>query len=435
MRINRIVDNHLDLSFQSVKVQIMSIQNENPEDVAMRLRAVIDTAIDGIITIDKSGKIESINEAAASLFQYSKEEVMGKNISILMPEPNRSNHDQYIHNYMKTGKAKIIGLGREVEGIKKDGTVFPFSLAVSEVKLAEKVIFTGIIHDMTEIKKAQQHILDLNDALEQKVIERTNELEEVVNELLKINAKLHDREIDLKVALEKEKELNVLKSRFVSMASHEFRTPLSTILSSATLIPKYELIDQADKRKKHIERIKNAVENMTGILNDFLSLSKLEEGKTNLKTTNILISEVCEEMMDALQIIKKKGQQIIYHHDDKRQSIYTDKNVLKNILFNLISNAIKYSDEGSKIDCYIESDANYTIFTVKDKGIGIPEAEQKFMFERFYRASNAENIQGTGLGLNIVKSYLDLLKGDIRFESEQGIGTTFKVRIPNEKIL
>jgi PAS domain S-box-containing protein len=409
----------------------MSIQRESSEDVAMRLRAVIDTAIDGIITIDRKGKIESINLAAAQLFQYSVSELLGKNISVLMPEPDHSNHDQYIHNYLESGHAKIIGKGREVTGLKKDKTKFPFNLAVSEVRLKDKLIFTGIIHDLTAVKKAQEHILELNEALELKVVKRTNELEEVVNELLKINAKLHDREIELKVALEKEKELNVLKSRFVSMASHEFRTPLSTILSSATLVSRYEQNDQADKRAKHIERIKKAVENMTGILNDFLSLSKLEEGKTNLQKVKINISDICEETLDSIQIIKKKDQQIIYFHKSATESIVTDKNILKNILFNLLSNAIKYSDEGSKIECHIESDANYTIFTVKDEGIGIPEAEQKFMYERFYRASNAENIQGTGLGLNIVKSYLDLLKGDIDFESIQGIGTTFKVRIPN----
>lgn len=413
----------------------MNDRKENAEDIVMRLRAVIDTAIDGIITIDSNGKIESINKAAARLFQYSVEEVLGKNINMLMPEPDHSRHDGYMQRYMHSGEAKIIGKGREVNGLKRDGTIFPFNLAVSEVRLADKIIFTGIIHDLTEIKIAQQHILDLNEALEHKVEERTNELEEVVNELLKINAKLHDREIELKVALEKEKELNVLKSRFVSMASHEFRTPLSTILSSATLIAKYEETDQADKRVKHIERIKTAVENMTGILNDFLSLSKLEEGKTKLQKTKLQIRDICEETLDSIQIIKKKGQQIIYHHQTEDLCITTDKNILKNIMFNLISNAIKYSDEGSKIDCYIESDAKYTIFTVKDEGIGIPEAEQKFLFERFYRASNAENIQGTGLGLNIVKSYLDLLKGEIEFESVQGIGTSFKVRIPNENIL
>lgn len=409
----------------------MSVHRESSEDVAMRLQAVIETAIDGIITIDKHGIIESINKAAANLFQYSTTEVQGKNISMLMPEPDHSRHDQYLQKYHTSGKAKIIGFGREVKGLKKDGTVFPFNLAVSEVRLADKIIFTGIIHDLTEIKKAQQHILDLNEALELKVVERTNELEEVVNELLKINSKLHDREIELKVALEKEKELNVLKSRFVSMASHEFRTPLSTILSSATLASRYEEPNQADKRAKHLDRIKNAVENMTGILNDFLSLSKLEEGKTNLLKVDILLSDICEETLDSIQMIKKNGQKIIYHHTDKQRKIYTDKNILKNIIFNLLSNAIKYSSEGSKIECYIDSDAKYTIFTVKDEGIGIPEAEQKFMFERFYRASNAENIQGTGLGLNIVKSYLDLLNGDINFESVQGVGTSFTVRIPN----
>ena len=409
----------------------MNSLDQNFEDLALTLNAIIETAIDGIITIDERGKIESINRAAVSLFQYSKEEVVGKNVSILMPNPHQTNHDSYIKKYQNTGVAHIIGIGREVEGLKKDGTLFPFNLAISEVKLKDRTIYTGIIHDLTAIKNAQIKILDLNNKLEEKVVRRTNELEEVVNKLLATNIKLHDREAELKIALEKEKELNILKSRFVSMASHEFRTPLSTINSSASLISKYPEGDQNQQRLKHINRIKSAVENLTLILNDFLSLSKLEEGKTITHYSDVKLQNLAEEVFDSIQSIKKEGQKINVYLDNEELIIYSDKNIVKNIMFNLLSNAIKYSDEHTNIKCSIETESNYTIFTVQDQGMGIPDSEKKFMFERFFRASNAENIQGTGLGLNIVKSYLELLHGDITYESEIGVGTTFIVRIPN----
>ena len=152
-------------------------------DIALRLEAVIDTAIDGIITIDHRGIIETINTAAALIFGYDKSEVVGKNVNVLMPEPDHSRHDRYISNYLSTKNPKIIGVGREVIGKKKDGTTFPFRLAVSEVILAERVIFTGIVHDLSEIYLANEKLQKINDELEVKVEERTKELEDAINEL------------------------------------------------------------------------------------------------------------------------------------------------------------------------------------------------------------------------------------------------------------
>lgn len=232
--------------------------------------------------------------------------------------------------------------------------------------------------------------------------------------------------------LEKEKALNEMKSRFVSMASHEFRTPLTTINSSASLISKYHERGRYDQTNKHVLRIKGAVANLTNILNDFLSLEKLESGKIQKQKSAILIHEMLTELSDEMSGLIKKGQQIKISCIDSIE-IYSDKNLLKNILLNLLSNAIKYSPEDSvvQINCTL-SNNNFEI-SVKDSGIGIPEKDKEQLFERFFRAGNALNIEGTGLGLNIVTKYVELLNGSISFESQEGKGSTFTILLPNEK--
>lgn len=401
----------------------------NLTDIARRLEAIIEMAIDGIITIDSRGTVETMNQAAAKIFSYAPGEIIGRNIKVLMPEPDRGQHDQYLSNYLKTKKRTIIGVGREVKGKKKDGSLFPFRLAVSEVILNDRVIFTGVIHDLTEVKEAERKLIKANNELENKVEERTVDLEKAFNNLLETNQKLLHSELELKGALGKEKELNELKSRFVSMASHEFRTPLSTILSSASLISKYPETEQQGKREKHVNRIKSAVSNLTGILNDFLSLSKLEEGRVEVRKSRVVFQEICKEVIGEVEGILKTGQQIKLE-GAKDISFETDPRILKNILFNILSNAIKYSKEEKTIRCLVKQVENELILTIVDQGIGIPKADQKFLFQRFFRASNVENIQGTGLGLNIVKRYVNLLGGKLDFESEEGAGTSIFIKIP-----
>ena len=233
--------------------------------------------------------------------------------------------------------------------------------------------------------------------------------------------------------LEKERDLNELKSRFVSMASHEFRTPLSTILSSATLAGKYNEKDQQNKRVKHLERIKSSVKNLTSILNDFLSIDKLEEGKIQVNNSKFLINELINEAIGEMEYFLKKEQFINYNNDiPENQLVNMDRNILKNILINLLSNASKYSAEGKEIGLNLIIYDNGLKIEVKDKGIGIPDNEQAELFNsRFFRAGNVTNIEGTGLGLTIVKKYLSLVGGDISFKSKENVGTTFSVLIPN----
>jgi len=393
---------------------------------AKLLEAIIDHAIDGIITIDNRGLIESINPAACKLFGYTDEEVIGNNVSMLMPEPDQSHHDSYIDNYKRTGHKKIIGIGREVLGRKKDGTTFPFRLAVSEVWYKNRNIFTGFIHDITREKAAENRLKKHAVELEQKVSERTKDLIMLVSELEKTKA-------EVSKSLEKEKELGQLKSRFVSMASHEFRTPLSSVQLSASLIDKYLEKPDFASVMKHTNKIKNSVQLLTSILNDFLSLEKLEAGVVTVNKQMINVVELAEEITEEMQLICKKNQHIVYQHTGEVGVFMMDANLLKNAVVNLISNAIKYSGEDTFIEFNTIIEVDTCIITVRDNGIGIPEEEQKNLFEPFFRAHNTGNIPGTGLGLNIVKRYVHLMDGLMEYKSALNEGTFLKMVFTQNK--
>ncbi len=437
----------LDESIILVLLQDITQQNVNAralKESRNTLEAIIGNAVDGIIIIDNRGRIQMTNEATSLLFGYGAEEMLGQNINMLMPEPHRSAHDGYLQNYMATGEGQIIGVGREVQGKRKNGELFPFRLGVSRIETEVGLLFTGVIHDLTEEHKAKEEIINLNRELEQKVEERTEKLTEVVNKLLQSNLKLEEQikerraaeealkqnEEELRKALEREKELSELKSRFVSMASHEFRTPLTTIASSSELIKLYTDTAQQPKREKHLRRIQSAVTNLTGILGDFLSLSKLEEGKISNVPSPVSLPELLEESVDDVHVLLKKEQSVVRDFEGLDEEVMIDKKILKNIMLNLLSNAIKYSDPGTTVWLTARLEQGTLKVRVRDEGIGIPESDQKHLFSRFFRADNAVNIQGTGLGLNIVHRYLELLGGSIDFESVEGKGTTFFFEVP-----
>lgn len=392
------------------------------------LSAVFKSAIDGIIIINEQGIINMVNPAACELFGYAAAELIGNNVHMLMGMPHKPKHDTYINNYVTTGIKKIIGIGREVEGKRKDGSQFPFMLSISEAFVNDERFFAGVVHDISEIKTAEENLKNINANLENLVEERTQKLSDTVNQLLTTKNDLEDTQQELEQALQKEKELGELKSRFVSLASHEFRTPLSTILSSASIIEKYGV---SDKQIKHTKKIESSVKNLTGILNDFLSIGKLEEGKTKAKPEHFDLNELLNDLIEEFIEIKKEGQHFKLAFSENNCAVFTDSNLLRNIIINLISNACKYSNEGD-ITITVGNDENNVTLSVADQGIGIPEKEQKFLFERFFRADNTSTIQGTGLGLNIVKNYIELLNGTISFVSEEYKGTTFTIVFPKE---
>jgi len=237
---------------------------------------------------------------------------------------------------------------------------------------------------------------------------------------------VEERTRSLSEALDKEKDLGELKSRFVTMASHQFRTPLSTVLSSAYLISQYKETADQPKRDRHIERIVSSVNMLTDILNDFLSVGKIEEGKIQVRYTDIAIVPWMEAVLAELRTISKPGQQILFTHEGE-DTVYLDATLLKHIVQNLVSNAIKFSGEGATILVETKKARDVATFAVTDQGIGISEEDRRQLFQRFFRGANAANIQGTGLGLHIVDKYAELMQGEVHCQSEPGKGTTFTV--------
>ena len=390
---------------------------------AALLKAIIENAIDGIITIDERGRIESINPAACKLFQFEPGEVIGRNVNCLMPPPDKERHDEYISRYQRTGDPHIIGIGREVTGLKKDGSLFPFRLGVSEVQYSGRKIYNGFIHDLSREKEAEERLRDYAAKLEDQVSERTQSLRNTVAEL-----ELAKEEVSQ--SLEKEKELSHLKSRFVSMASHEFRTPLSSIQLSAVLTEKYAQQNDDANIHKHIAKIKNSVSNLTSILNDFLSLERLEAGKVEPVYVEFDLVKFAEEITEEMQLIAKQNQNIVYQHTGTTSMVKLDQTLLRNCIINLIGNAIKYSGENTFIEFNSEITPDKLIVVIKDNGIGIPDTDQKHLFEAFFRAHNTGNIPGTGLGLNIVTRYASLMEGKIEFKSKVNQGTSFTISFP-----
>lgn len=319
-----------------------------------------------------------------------------------------------LYKQLEIDPAELVG--------KKIFCVFPFS---QNKKIQSEIseVFNGDILSDFEIPGCS--LGGNNYAIEAfPLLEKDNKINKVGIIISNIT-KLKIAEDDLIRALEKERELSELKSRFVSMASHEFRTPLSTILSSAYLLSKYTTTDEQVKREKHLERIISSVNTLTDILNDFLSLGKIEEGKISIRPVEMNICEFINNIVNEIKPVLKPGQTIDYNHAGN-EAIFMDKNLLNHIVSNLLSNAIKFSNENSPIEIRTKVNAGF-ILSVKDHGIGISAEDQKHLFERFFRGANAMNIQGTGLGLHIVDRYAELMHGKVDCTSELEKGTEFTV--------
>lgn len=383
-------------------------------------------ATEGIIISNAEGKIVKANPSSEKLFGYNNGELINKTVEDLIPRRFAGKHHHHRENYNQNPHPRAMGKNMTLYAMRKDKSEFPVEISLSYYKKDAATFVIAFIIDVTERKMHEENIIRLNKELERKVGERTKVLEEAL-------IQLENSKEQLSLALEKEKLLNDMKSRFVTMASHEFRTPLSTILSSVSLIGKYVTKEEDEKRQKHVARIKSSVTNMTLILNDFLSAERLEEGKIFANYAEFSLPALAKEIIAEINSLLKPGQKIDYIHEGKEE-VFSDKQMLRNILLNLISNAIKFSEENKTIKVHTKVSGNETFITVTDQGIGIPKEEQENLFGRFFRAKNVTNIQGTGLGLNIVAKYLEALGGKIEFSSELNRGTTFSVTVPNKEM-
>ncbi len=400
------------------------------------LTSLFENATEGIVLTDHLGNIVLVNPAAQRMFGYKENELIQHPIEVLIPQRYQSHHSELREGFYQNPQNREMGHGRDLYGKKKDGSDMPVEVSLSHYKKDEELFVIAFIIDITERKKIENNIqvqkkeleqmaIDmrkLNAQLEVKVEERTLILKEALK-------KLEESQEELSEALSKEKQLNEIKSRFVSMASHEFRTPLSTILSSATLTSKYVRTEDKDKRERHLKKIRDSVSHLNNLLEDFLSLGKLEEGKVSVNISSFAVKEFIDDIIEEMKVIQKKGQQIICQYEGE-ESFTTDKRLLKNILINLFSNALKFSDEDRSVWINIDNKNDLLHVLIRDEGMGIPGEDLDHLFTTFFRGKNATNIEGTGLGLPIVKRYIDLLNGTVSLNSELEKGTTVDFTLP-----
>ncbi|TDQ21954.1 PAS domain-containing sensor histidine kinase [Tenacibaculum caenipelagi] len=386
---------------------------------------------EGVIVVDNYQNIVEVNDATEKMFGYNKGELIKQPLNTLIPKNHHKEHQTHFKNFMKQQESRQMGQGRDIFGVRKDGSIFPVEAGLNPFSIYGKKYVMALVIDISTRKEQEQKIKSLNENLEEKVSKRTYELKNMILALEAENKKRIKAEKEAKLALKKEKDLNELKSRFLSLVSHEFKTPLSGILTSAILLSKYKLTEQQEKRDKHIKTISDKVHYLNNILNDFLTMEKLEKGKIKYSPSTFKLSKVVNEVVYNANMLLKEGQKINYPKDIDSFSLYQDEKIVELALSNLIHNAVKYSSENTEINISITQDDTKTVFKVKDNGIGIPQEDQKNIFNRYFRAKNALLTQGTGIGLNIVKDHMENLNGKVYFDSTEQEGTVFTIELPN----
>jgi len=396
-----------------------------------RFEAVFSHATIGIIVCNRPGAIVLANTKAQQLFGYPAEALLGQRIEVLVPEAAAARHAHLRASFNALPQVRAMGSNRALLARRRDGSVFPVEISLSYFNLEEELYMVAYIVDTTFKQEAEralqterQRVARLNADLEQKVADRTHAL-------LTTLAQLEKRSEELAKALAAERELGELKTRFVSMASHEFRTPLTAILTSAALIEKYPGAAQQAKRQRHLDRVRASVKHLTDILEEFLSVGKIEEGKIEAHPVRLELPALLQETVSEVQGLRKPGQRI---EQDLAEvgPVWLDASLLRKVLVNLLSNALKYSGEDTTVTVRASGQPHQLTLSVQDQGVGISEEDQAHLFERFFRARNVTTIPGTGLGLYIVAKYLDLLGGTIALRSELGVGTTVTLAIPYE---
>ncbi len=361
---------------------------------------IFNESLNEIYVFDASTfKFVNVNHGAQINIGYNLDELRNMTPADIKPDFKENTFRKLVRPLIQ---GKEIKLEFETTHHRKDGSIYPVEVHLQLSAIGNRKVFVAIILDITERKAYTEN-------LEKIVAERTEQLEQ---------------------ALAAEKELGELKTKFLSLVSHEFKTPLSSILTSTTLLTKYTRTEQQEKRNKHLETIKSKVKYLDNILNDFLSVERLESGKVNYKHTVFPLSKVINEVVYDSNMLLKEGQRISYPQDIDDIVLNFDEKILELALSNLVHNAIKYSSENTKIDIQVTKDGHYLKLAIIDEGIGIPEAEQKFIFDRYFRAGNALLNQGTGIGLNIAKKHLNNLGGDITFKSEEQKGSEFLIKVP-----
>jgi PAS domain S-box-containing protein len=411
-------------------------QNKNIFDI------LFEVIPEGAIIVDEKQIIIASNSSVEHMFDYKKDQLINQSTTILIPLRYQEKYQKHFRYFLENNRINKKTNGVSLYGITKNKKEFPVEISLNPFNLNNKTYAIALIIDVSIRKETEKKIEMINSLLERQINKRTIELNNTIHQLKQVNLNYKDEivkrveaENKIKDALKKEKELNELKTKFLSLVSHEFKTPLSGILTSTMLLNKYHLTSQQNKRDKHIKTIDNKVHYLNNILNDFLSIERLDSSNTNYKFTTFNLSKIISEVVYNANMLLKPGQKISIPKNITDYILHHDEMILELILSNLIYNAIKYSPEHTEIIIKVNKRKETIIFKIIDQGIGIPENDQKFIFSRYFRAENVLNTQGTGIGLNIVKEHLENLGGSISFTSKEHKGSTFTVKIPLNKKL
>lgn len=365
--------------------------NQQIREGSSRLQATLDTAVDGIITIDSKGLIRDFNRSAERLFGWQKEEVIGRNVKMLMPEPYQSAHDGYLNNYMTTRQPKIIGKGREVIGLRKDGSQMPMRLAVGRMELPDELLFVGFVSDISD---------------------------------------RHALEASLRETAERAEQAAAAKSIFLANMSHEIRTPMNSIIGFSELLLQTEL---SPSQRNHLGIILQSSRSLLRLINDVLDTTKMEKGKLDLENIDFSMRSIAMQVESSLRLDAQSKQLnlIVRYPDDMPKYFEGDPLRLMQVLNNLVGNAIKFTEKG-KVEVAFSYDGEYVQFEVIDTGIGMTPAQVETIFSPFTQAdaSISRRFGGTGLGTTIARQLVKQMGGDIKVESALGLGSTFRVRIP-----
>jgi len=363
---------------------------EKLRELLARTKAILDTIVDGVITISDRGLIETVNPAAEKIFGYQLNELAGKNVSMLMPNPYRSEHDQYLDNYLNTGEKKIIGIGREVTGLRKNGVTFPLELAISEMEVSGQRMFTGIVRDISERKETEEK---LRSAMR----------------------RVHEQQI---------------KDEFIATVSHELRTPLTSIKASLELIIGGAIAADSSQADMLISIAHKNSDRLLLLINDILDISKIESQKMQFKRQIISVRPFLESaIFDNQAYAEKHHVKFALTHCSENIYINADPDRLMQVMSNLMSNAAKFSKQNSIVEIKASSSNNIVRIAVCDKGRGIPVDFQSRVFDKFTQAdtSDKREMSGTGLGLHISKAIVEQHKGTLSFTSEPNIGSEFYI--------
>ncbi|WP_442593137.1 MHYT domain-containing protein [Parapusillimonas sp. JC17] len=361
------------------------------EDSESSIRAIVDTAVDGIITIDHHGLIRAFNQSAERLFGWKESEVMGRNIKMLMPEPYQSEHDGYLHNYMSSGKPKIIGSGREVTGLRKDGSLMPMRLAVGQVNLPGAPLFVGFVTDIT----AQREL-----------------------------------ESSLREAAERAKQAASAKTAFLANMSHEIRTPMNSIIGFTELLLKDTLTAE---QRGYLNIVRKSSHSLLGLLNNILDTIKLEKAAVNVESIDFSMKELATQIVNSLSLsASAKGLLLSLDYPDEMEEYFVgDPLRVQQVLINLIGNAIKFTEQGS-VTVEFKHEAGTVHIAVRDTGIGMSAEQVESIFDPFTQAdvSISRRFGGTGLGTTISRQLVKLMRGTIHVDSAPGQGSVFHIRLP-----